>query len=414
MTTPRVLILVGGFGTRLQKVVSDVPKPMAPIAGRPFLEYQIEYLKRQGFTKFTFLTGYMSEVIESHFGDGRKFGVEVDYSVEKEPMGTGGAIRMAMENSKDDSFIAMNGDSLFATDYNRFVDLAEGRLSIALKYSTDLSRYGAVEIDDQSRITSFKEKSAEAVDGYLNAGTYFIPRSAILHFPKGKFSIETEVFRPLAERKGLFGVPCGGKFVDIGTPESFAWAQDHMPQWLREEFHPCLFLDRDGTLIEHVNYLHKPEDVRLVPQVVEMIREAKAAGWYCAVVTNQSGVGRGMFKIEDCDRVHSYIDEQLAKSGLKIDSWKACYSHPTEGNGEYKRSSLLRKPGPGMLLEICEELPIDLRQSLMVGDNSTDQIELPDLETWLIKGSYELNLKPGNLEFEDAEEMLSEFKLAIQ
>src|SRR5262249_2389027 len=100
----RVLILAGGFGTRLASVVKDVPKPMAPVARRPFLEYQIEYLKNQGFKKFTLLTGHLSGVVEQHFGDGRKFGVEIAYSIEQEPLGTGGAIRQAMESSSEKNF----------------------------------------------------------------------------------------------------------------------------------------------------------------------------------------------------------------------------------------------------------------------------------------------------------------------
>lgn len=356
---------------------------MAPVAGRPFLEYQIEYLKRQGFKKFTLLTGYLSEQIENHFGDGSKFGTEVDYSVETDPLGTGGAIRLAMLKNPGDRFLVLNGDGLFATDYRRFVKLSERPLSIALKYSYELDRYGSVEIDKNFRVTNFREKTPTLKEGYINAGAYLISSEALNLLPEGKSSIETQVFQPLSQQNILTGIPCGGKFVDIGTPESFEWSQTHLPGWLDEKFKPCLFLDRDGVVIKNVNYLHKVEDVQMVPEVMELIKESRAKGWYVVVVTNQSGVARGYFTEKDCDQVHRHIDQQLGNAGLKVDLWLACYDHP-------EAATLRRKPGPGMILAACEKLPIDISASLMIGDNSTDQIELPDLKALLIQGDYEL------------------------
>ncbi|MGZ3723698.1 MAG: nucleotidyltransferase family protein, partial [Bdellovibrionales bacterium] len=227
---PRVLILAGGLGTRLSKVLKDLPKPMAPIAGRPFLEYQIEFLRRQGFRKFTLLTGHLSDSIKNHFGDGKSFGVDIDFSVEHEPLGTGGAIRQAMEASTDQEFLVLNGDSLFAADLTRFLNFAKPPISIALKYTEDLSRFGSVTIDKEFNVTRFQEKTDSAREGYINAGVYFISRDALTLMPKGKFSFETEVMMPLANQ--LKGIPCGGLFVDIGTPESFIWSQDHLPAWL--------------------------------------------------------------------------------------------------------------------------------------------------------------------------------------
>ncbi len=397
MSFPRVLILAGGFGTRLSQVVKDVPKPMAPVADRPFLEYQIEFLRKQGFRQFTLLTGYLSEVIERHFGDGSAFGVEISYSVETEPLGTGGAIRMAMEASRDDAFVVLNGDSMFATDIARFVQHSVAPVSIALNYTSDLSRYGSVQIDSAQTVTKFAEKSDSAVEGYINAGIYFITRSALELMPRGKFSFETEVMQPLGSQGKLKGIPCGGLFVDIGTPESFHWSHDHLPAWLEQKWKPCLFLDRDGVIVEHVNYLHKIEDAVLVPETLEFARYAKERGWWVVVVTNQSGVGRGIFTEEQCLRLNAYLDQEMTAAGAKPDAWECSYDHPVEGRGEFKRDSLRRKPKPGMLLKACDVLPIDISRSLMIGDNSTDQIELPGLRTILVQGDYELkNIRLGN------------------
>jgi D-glycero-alpha-D-manno-heptose 1-phosphate guanylyltransferase len=388
VSPPRVLILAGGLGTRLAQVVKDVPKPMAPISGKPFLEYQIEFLRKQGFREFTLLTGHLSQVIEKHFGDGGKFGVQIDYSVEREPLGTGGAIRQAMVDKGGDRFLAFNGDCLFTADFTRFIRYASLPISLALKYTNDLSRYGSVTIDDKFSITSFQEKTDGGQEGYINAGTYFIDRSALDLMPEGKFSIEQDVFIPLGSK--LKGIPCGGKFVDIGTPESFAWSQNHLPAWLAQAPRPCLFVDRDGVLVEHKHYLHKTEDVILVPQMCDVIKRAKKLHWHTVVITNQSGVGRGIFTREQCDQANAHIHDLLAKQGAAPDLWMCSYDHPTDGQGAYRRDSLRRKPKPGMLLEACDSLSIDLGRSLMIGDNWTDQIELPGLSFVLVKGDFEL------------------------
>ncbi len=414
MIQPRVLILAGGFGTRLASVVSDRPKPMAPIQGRPLLEYQIEFLKNQGFADFTLLTGHMSEVIEKHFGDGHKFGVMINYSVEKTPLGTGGAIRQAIEKASGNQFLVLNGDGLFATDYRRLQRLSEGPITLALKFSHDLSRYGAVDIDAQYRVTRFREKAADLGEGFLNAGAYMLERSALESMPSGKFSLETEVFQPLSKSGGLRGIPCGGKFVDIGTPDSFEFSQANLPKWMEERLRPCLFLDRDGVLIRHIAYMHKPEQVELIEETVGLIKKAHSAGWWCVSVTNQAGVARGMFKTTDAEKVHAEIDRQLAARGVKLDAWFSCYNHPEGSMLEYTSACLRRKPGPGMILEACEKMPIDLSRSLMLGDNTSDQILIPDLTTYLLKGDFKLEpVRPENRAFDDVKEWARAVENAI-
>jgi len=409
MSLPRVLILAGGLGSRLQQVIKDVPKPLAPIDGRPFLEYQIEYLKKQGFLEFTLLTGHLSEKIEKHFGDGKKFGVEIDYSVETEPLGTGGAICQAMFTHPNDKFLVFNGDTLFTTDFERFVNYSEGPITIALKYSDDLSRYGSVILGDKYTVKEFREKTDSAEDGYINAGTYYIERSALDLMPEGKFSFEKRILEPLAKTGHLKGIPCGGKFIDIGTPESFAWAQNHLPAWLKShQPKPCLFVDRDGVLVEHKHYLHKPEDVVLIPEMCDVIRFAKSKDWHVVVVTNQSGVGRGIFTQDQCDIANGHIHKLMEKEKAAPDLWMCSYDHPTEGQGIYKRDSLRRKPKPGMLLEACDTLNIKIAKSLMIGDNWTDQIELPGLSFVLVEGDFELkNIGPHTIVTKDFEQLKS-------
>jgi histidinol-phosphate phosphatase family protein len=357
MSSLPVLILVGGLGTRLKSVVCDLPKPMAPVGGKPFLEWQIEMLRDQGFKRVTLLTGYRSDAVEGHFRDGSRWDMQIDYSIEKEPLGTGGAIAAAIRNRSESEFLVMNGDSLLFTDLSQFAKGPCSESRIALHYQQDLRRFGRVEFDRDMRVTKFAEKSEQLGDGYINAGVYLIAGRAknLILEKSGRFSLEKDILEPLSLSGTLTGQICPGSFIDIGIPESFSLAQTVIPLWFKSEKRPCLFLDRDGTLIKHVNYLHRCQDVEIIPETMEMIRLANRHQWHVVMVTNQSGVARGLFTVEDCNKVHEFIDRNLAESDLRISRWYASYYHPTEGKGQWKRDSEERKPRPGMILRACED-----------------------------------------------------------
>ncbi|MGE0526035.1 MAG: HAD-IIIA family hydrolase [Bdellovibrionales bacterium] len=404
MRPPAVMILAGGKGTRLSSIVSDVPKPMASISGRPFLEYQIDFLKRQGFDRFILLTGHLSGSIKDHFGDGRDFGVSIEYSEEVEPLGTGGAISQALACRDHSEVLVLNGDSLFTMDYRRFCLLAHGVATLALYFSHDLARFGSVSLSDQNQIAEFKEKSPSNACGYINAGVYHLRRDILGLLPQGRSSIEKDVFEPVAREGLLTGIPCGGRFIDIGTPDSYLWAQDQLPSWISQVPRPCLFLDRDGVLIRHKPYLSQPEEIEILAGSIELIHWARTMGYWVVVVSNQAGVGRGYFRETDCERVNASIRDRLRDASLTIDLWLSCYDHPD-------RATLRRKPEPGLLLEACETLPIDLSKSIMVGDNLTDQIRLPDMESILVQGDFDLTgADPGTIVARDLNEVLSILK----
>ena len=160
------MILVGGAGTRLKSVVSDVPKPMAPIQGKPFLEYQIRYLRKQDFKDIVLLTGHMEEAIRDHFGDGSDLNVSITYSHEEKPLGTGGAIRQALEDSTDESVVVFNGDSILLTDLHRFRREARAPITLAVHHEIDTARYGSVEIHGH-RVVAFHEKNPAAGPAFV-------------------------------------------------------------------------------------------------------------------------------------------------------------------------------------------------------------------------------------------------------
>ncbi len=228
------IVLAGGFGTRLQQVIADLPKSMALINGRPFLEYQFNYLEKQGVTDVILSVGYKCELIMEHFGE-RYRDIHIQYAIEEEPMGTGGGIRLAMWKIKWKRAIALNGDSLFRIDLREMMEKhmkKNADITIALRELNDTGRYGRVTMNRDRRITGFAEKQEQAGKGYINGGVYIIEKQFLMEPElRGKFSIEKDCFEQYYSDSRLFGFPSKGYFLDIGIPEDYQKAQDEFKQF---------------------------------------------------------------------------------------------------------------------------------------------------------------------------------------
>jgi NDP-sugar pyrophosphorylase family protein len=222
------IILVGGKGTRLQSVVKDRPKPMAEVAGKPFAERLVVMLRTQGINRVVFGTGYMGDVVKDYFGDGRQLDMEITYSCDPTPLGTGGAIRYALNQIQSDRFLVLNGDSYCPIQLDRLIEMHVSRHAKATLWlipMSDCGRFGRVEVDQDHAVLAFIEKSSEKLAGLINAGVYLLEREAAKNIPAGRaVSLETEFFPGLVG-KGLFAIAGTGPFLDIGTPESYATAE---------------------------------------------------------------------------------------------------------------------------------------------------------------------------------------------
>lgn len=220
------IVLAGGFGTRLRTVVSDVPKPMAPVAGRPFLCYLLDDLARQGYGHVVLATGYLHETVEEYFGH-RYRDLSVDYAQETSPLGTGGAIVNGLQHCAEECVTVLNGDTLFRVSHDALLHDC-GRLSMLLRRVPDAGRYGSVEVDPESGlVTAFREKDPSAGAGLINAGVYRLHRSLLEGFAAGHpFSFEREVLQALQEP--IHGFPMDGYFIDIGVPDDYRRAQTEL------------------------------------------------------------------------------------------------------------------------------------------------------------------------------------------
>jgi mannose-1-phosphate guanylyltransferase len=223
-----VVMLVGGMGTRLQSVLPTTPKTLAPVGKLPFLQLLILQLRTQGIRRLVMCTGHLAEQIEAEFGDGRKWGVTIDYSKEPCPLGTAGAVKLAERFFNQDSdFLVMNGDSFLELDFRQFIRFHRehgGLISMAVRGVPDAARYGTVKMDSLNRVVGFIEKTGARTPGVINGGVYMFNRGALEHIPQGPSSLERDTFPRLLER-GVFAFEQGGIFIDIGTPEDYARAQ---------------------------------------------------------------------------------------------------------------------------------------------------------------------------------------------
>lgn len=222
--TSEAIILAGGFGTRLRSAVSDVPKPLAPINGVPFLARLLGHLARRGFDSVVLAVGYRHEQILAYLNS-HPVGIEVRYSIEENALGTGGAVKLALRQVHGDDVFVLNGDTFKSLDHRAMLEQhrrSSADMTVCLTTVSDRSRYGSVQIDDHCRIVRFVEKS-EVAAGFVNAGVYVINRSwALTAWPEGVFSLETDVLLRLHHQSLIMGFLSEGDFLDIGTPESYA------------------------------------------------------------------------------------------------------------------------------------------------------------------------------------------------
>ncbi len=222
------VFLAGGFGTRLQSVVKEVPKPMADINGKPFLHYLILYYKKQGIKHIVLSVGYLHKIVQNYFGNSYD-GVKISYAIEDHPLGTGGAIKKSLELTNANHVFVANGDTMFAVNLQDIADFHfynHADFTLVARKVNEVSRYGSVILNNQNQIVGFSEKNNASGEGYINGGVYLIDKLFLnkFDFPE-KFSIEKDFFEKHFTEGRFFGKPCRNYFIDIGIPEDYKRAQ---------------------------------------------------------------------------------------------------------------------------------------------------------------------------------------------
>lgn len=369
-----VIILAGGKGTRLRDVIKDIPKPMAPVNGKPFLYHLMKYLKFQGIEHFILSVGYKYDVIQEYFGDNFE-GAKISYAIEKEPLGTGGAIKLASNQIEGKSFWVINGDTYVELNFEEFFTKTTNKdISLALVEMKDFDRYGKV-ITNETRIIDFIEKEYTK-QAYINAGIYLISKDFIkIHTPDKKvFSFEKDVLENYTNIINIGFYKSNSSFIDIGIPEDFYKSQymfssdlDNDKIFELEESW-TIFLDRDGVINKRKpgSYVKKTKDFIFLNGAKKAIKKLSKKFNRVIIVTNQQGLGKGLMTEEELNLVNDYMISEIKNSGGRIDKVYYCSQLATA-------KSNCRKPNSEMAMKAKEDFPdIEFSKSIMFGDSISD------------------------------------------
>jgi D-glycero-alpha-D-manno-heptose 1-phosphate guanylyltransferase len=367
------IILAGGLGTRLRDAVPDLPKVMAPVAGRPFLSYIIDYLRMQGITTFVFSLGFKASAIEKYLKEAYP---TLDYTTvtEPEPLGTGGGIRLALQKVKNEAVLIVNGDTLFRVDVQQLYaqhQQKEAECSLALKPMKDFDRYGVVQLDEHNRVLSFQEKRQYS-EGLINGGVYLLSKERFFRqsFPH-HFSFEKDYLEAYCHEGAFYGDVQDGYFIDIGIPADYDKAQqDLTPAVLdlkKVDKSWTLFIDRDGVINEETigEYVLHWDQFIFSNGVLRSFKKLSDVFGRLLLVTNQRGVGKGLMSKEALGTIHSEMQREIETAGGHLDRIYFCT--------DVENSCFYRKPNPGMAVLAKRDFPeIDFAKSIMVGNKPSD------------------------------------------
>jgi D,D-heptose 1,7-bisphosphate phosphatase len=384
----QAVILVGGLGTRLGERTKTTPKPMLPVGGRPFLDTLIDEIARyDAFEEILLLAGHKAESILARYDGTVRGRARLTVSLEPSPLGTAGALvhAAALLQSR---FLLLNGDSFFDFNILDLVTRANDNLvHMALRADVIGDRYGRVALDGD-RVRSFIAPGQGAA-GPVNAGVYVIDRTILTRVGGLPASLEQDVFPALAAAGAMTGTPYHGYFIDIGIPEDFARADVELTERLRR---PAVFFDRDGVLNHDSGYTFEAEKLRWIDGAREAVKAVNDAGYFAFVVTNQSGVARGFYEESHVHVLHRWMADEMAAIGAHVDAFEYCPDHPDGTVKRYRRASIRRKPGPGMIIDLLGRFAVRADDSILIGDKPSD------LEAAHAAGLHGHLFSGGNLE----------------
>lgn len=402
----KTVIMAGGKGTRIASVRSDVPKPMINICGKPILEHQIENLKTCGLTDIILVIGYLGDKIKDYFGDGSKFGVNIEYFVEDYPLGTAGALFKMPQLTED--FLLLCGDIIIDVDFNRFIAFHKEHNAWASlishpnghPYDSSLlvteimppCKLGGIP-EDTHRVIRWMNKEDERLyyKNRVNAGIELISPELLIETKKNfiprhpdtpdKIDLDRDVLKPNIKNGKIYAYDTPEYIKDMGTPDRFYETEQDILKGLvhsrnLKNKQKAIFLDRDGTINKMVGFITKPEQFELIPGVAEAIKMINKSGYLAIVVTNQPVIARGECSFEELQTIHDKMETDLGKEGAFIDGIYVCPHHTDKGfageRPDYKFDCDCRKPKPGLLFQAAKDFNIDLSQSYMIGDSDRD------------------------------------------
>ena len=377
--------MAGGKGTRIASIASDIPKPMIPVCGKPILEHQLDCLKKNKLTEITLVVGHLGQAIKDYFGNGSRFGCNISYFTETDPLGTAGALYKLNVAS---DIILLNGDLIFDIDLFRMIAFhKEKKAGATLAVHPNNHPYDSALIVTNSNclVTGWlnKEDERNYYKNQVNAGIHILSADFLENSPqaKEKVDLDRDILKPSIPHGTIYAYSTPEYIKDIGTPDRYAQVSADMENGIVKAKNlfakqKAVFLDRDGTINKLNGFVTRPEDLCLINGAAEAIKIINNAGYLAIVITNQPVIARGEIDFKALEQIHMKMETDLGKQGAYIDDLFFCPHHPDKGfpgeRPEYKTDCICRKPKPGMILKAAEKYNIDLLQSYMAGDDKRD------------------------------------------
>jgi histidinol-phosphate phosphatase family protein len=377
------LLLAGGLGTRLRPLTDMIPKCLIPVAAsRPLLDVWIDRLAEAGIREARINTHALAEQVRTYIARiNSESRLRLIESYEPTLLGSAGTVTANADLTSDaDQIVIIYADNLTDIDLRPLLSFHRTHhdpFTMVLFRAPNPRACGIAELDSKGRIVSFVEKPEQPASNLANAGLYVVDAAAYREIAEMRaFDLGYEVLPRFVGR--MRGWVWGGYYLDIGTHEALDRARQDVVEIFptrrdsgTKGLRPAVFLDCDGALIEHVQYLDDPKQVRLLPDAAEAIKRLRRAGFACVLVFKQSAVGRGMITETRLDEIHAEIGRQLAERGASVDG---IYFSPDVPIG-YDRTSAEshnRNPGPGLLHRAAADLGLEMATSWMVGDKISD------------------------------------------
>ena len=394
----KAVIMAGGKGTRIQSVVSDIPKPMIKIGKIPVLEYEIKNLVKQGFTDIIITVSHLGHIIKEYFGDGSFWGANITYYEEEYPLGNGGAL-FFLRRQLDSDFLLLNADVVFDVDFHRFVKFHKEKGGLVTLFTHPNSHpydSGLIIADENGKVKKWLAKEEERPKYYknlVNAGLHIINPAVLDMVDVGnnysrkteviseKIDLDRQILKPLVQMGQVFSYNSPEYVKDMGTPDRLqAVEKDFLTGRIKAKNlrnkQRAIFLDRDGTINIYKGFLRNINDFELIQGIGDAIQKINEQGYLAIVVTNQPVIARGELSKEELEEIHNRMETELGREGAYLDGIYVCPHHPDKGYegevAELKFDCVCRKPKPGMLLCAAKDFNINLEESWMVGDRESD------------------------------------------
>ncbi len=392
----QAVILAGGRGERMRPLTDLRPKPMIEAGGKPFLEHQLLMLREQGFKRVLLLLGYLPAVVRDYFGDGRKWGLEIDYSVTDVEDKTGRRVKLA-ENKIENIFFLLYCDNYWPMSmekmWRRFLE-ANVPMMVTVYSNKDNYTKSVLKVDDAGFVTVY-DKSRKTPDLQGTEISYAIMRRELVSgLPDGNIGLEETLFPSLIRDRQLAAFVTHHRYYSVGDTFRLPITEAFLAR------RPAIILDRDGVLNEkppRANYVRTWAEFKWLPGAQESLRLLKEAGFRVIVVSNQAGIGRGAMSENDLFEIHRHMAGDAEQAGGRIDAIYYCPHNWDDG-------CECRKPKPGMLFQAQHDFNLDLSRTLFIGDDERDGqaaeaagclSELVSGEKTLLKIVGELLLKPN-------------------